>query len=357
MQNKVDGHSVMIIASTETFIDNDKLGYLSPGSYETEYGVPIKRLPYRRIISHFLSSKLRSYLGLVSELETFTPDVIFYHGCGGLAILDVVRYKKRHPQVNLFMDSHEDLNNSGRNWVSKNIQHKLIHGPLTRYAYPHLEKLLYISEEARMFLLDIYKVPTEKLEFYPLGGFVIDGEERAKRRLRARTELGVCTHDILLCHSGKMDRLKRTQDILHAMANVKANNLRLILVGSLPEDTKDEILSGMEEDSRVAYLGWKSADELLDCLCACDLYLQPGSQSATMISAICCGAPVMLYPHKSYLPMLKGNVWYVDTVDDMSKVFSEVVENPRILHEKGIASYDLAHGVFDYRNLASRIYE
>ena len=357
MQNKNDGHTVKIIASTETFIDNCKLGYLSPGSYTTETGIPIKRLPYRRIISHYLSSKLRSYWGLMSELEAFKPDVILYHGCGGLALLELVRYKKNNPQVKLFMDSHADQNNSARNPVSKNIQHKLIHAPLTRYAYPYLDRVLYISEETKSFLTDLYKVPTEKLEFFPLGGIVVDGEDRLKRRNRVRTMLGLHEDDILLCHTGKMDKLKRTEDLLCALSDVKADNLRLILIGSLPEDTKDRVLNLVEKDARVSYLGWKSADELLDYLCACDLYLQPGSQSATLIGAICCGAPVMIYPHKSFLPNIKGNVWYVDTVADMGKVLSEVVENPRILKEKSKESFALAYNLFDYRKLASRIYE
>ena len=354
--NKADGHEVKIIASTESITENSTTAYVDAGSYETPCGIPITRIPYRNFGSRYLNNKLKFYKGLVGELEKFNPDVILYHGTGGGAIRDIIKYKKRHPHVKLYMDSHEDYHNSATNWVSKNIQHKLIHAPLTRHAYPYLEKLFYISEETKDFLIDCYKLPTDKMEFYPLGGVIIDGDERQERRTRIREELGLSEDDILLCHSGKLDKLKRTSDILKALAQVKADNLRLVIIGSTPNETKGEILSGVEADERVSYLGWKTADELLGYLCACDLYVQPGSQSATMQSALCCGAAVMLYPHKSHNVYLKENGWLVEGCSDMSQALSDAAKNPEKVKKMGDNSLALAKGMLDYRVLAARLY-
>ena len=46
-QNKLDGHDVSIIASTETFINNTNLGYVQPSQYVNEDGIPVRRIPYR----------------------------------------------------------------------------------------------------------------------------------------------------------------------------------------------------------------------------------------------------------------------------------------------------------------------
>ena len=44
--NKLDGHEVMVIASTETYIDNNNLGYIEPCEYYTCENVLIKRIAY-----------------------------------------------------------------------------------------------------------------------------------------------------------------------------------------------------------------------------------------------------------------------------------------------------------------------
>ena len=40
-QNKIDGHDVSIIASTEVYINNTKLGYCEPKKYVNEDGIPV----------------------------------------------------------------------------------------------------------------------------------------------------------------------------------------------------------------------------------------------------------------------------------------------------------------------------
>ena len=60
--NHEDGHDVRILASTETYVDNAHLGYVEPAEYVTEYGVPIKRLPYVKAGNGFVTHKFRANL-------------------------------------------------------------------------------------------------------------------------------------------------------------------------------------------------------------------------------------------------------------------------------------------------------
>ena len=97
--NREDGHDVRILASTETYVDNVHLGYLEPRECVTEYGVPIKRLPYVKVGNAFITHKVRKYPHVYEEIASFGPDVMMIHGLAFWSVLDVIRYKQDHPEV------------------------------------------------------------------------------------------------------------------------------------------------------------------------------------------------------------------------------------------------------------------
>ena len=73
--NHEDGHDVRILASTETYVDNLHLGYVEPQEYVTEYGVPIKRLPYVKVGTSFTTIKLRKYPHVYEEIAAFVEPI------------------------------------------------------------------------------------------------------------------------------------------------------------------------------------------------------------------------------------------------------------------------------------------
>ena len=117
------------------------------------------------------------------------------------------------------------------------------------------------------------------------------------------------------------------------------------------------LLPLIEADGRIQYLGWKLADELIEYLCACDLYVQPGSQSATMNTAMCCKAPVMLQPRKNHQPFLNGNGWFVESEDDIARVFAEISGNPQILKQMSENSTKIVCEILDFKKIAARLYD
>ncbi len=169
--------------------------------------------------------------------------------------------------------------------------------------------------------------------------------------------LDVDIDQIMFVHSGKIDKHKRTVDILKAFSQVKSDNIRLVLIGSMTEDVKEEVETLIEADSRVSFVGWKTADELMEYLCAADVYVQPGGQSATMQNAICCGCAMMLYPHKSHEPYLQGNGYYIESIEDMKRVFQEISANQSVLKDMKEKSMEIAGELLDYKKLAARLYE
>lgn len=354
--NAKDGHDVVFISDCTKFVGG-KLVETDEEDIVTKGGLRLIRLKYDMIINKFVSSKFRKIKRLYSTIEDINPDVILFHGAAAFEIINVAKYVRKNSNVKLYVDSHEDKNNSGTNWLSLNILHKLFYRWCNRKALKDINKIFYISEETKDFLIDIYKLPEEKMEFYPLGGIIFSENDRLMYMQEKRKELNLNKDDILFVHSGKMDKLKRTVDIIKAFSSVKSDKLKLVIIGSITDDVKEVLIPMINADNRIKYLGWKSSDELMKYLCASDLYVQPGGQSATMQNAICCGSPVALYPHKSHKVYIKENGYFIESIEDMANVFNDILNNPSKIEKMRNNSIKIAFDLLDYKKLAARLYE
>lgn len=355
-QNVLDGHDVLVVSNAAKYVD----GKVVETGFEDrilENGVRLVRLPYRKILTRSVSDKLRAVNGLYSLLEDFGPDVILSHNLAYWSVLDVIRYKKKHPAVRFYADTHTSVYNSGRNWLSLRIQHRMLYRSLTQLAIPHLEKYLYVGAGERDFAKDNYGVPAELMELFPLGGNLPEEKTAAEYRARCREKLALAEDELLLLHSGKLDEKKRTKELLEAFSAVAELKAKLVIIGSVPQEQEPALLPLMEADARVVYLGWMQSQELLKYLCACDLYCQPGSVSATLQNAVCCGSPVMAYPHLIYTEDLDfGNILWVKTKEDMVNVFRDLAGRKTDLNVLRRNSQRCARELLDYRVLAARLY-
>lgn len=355
--NKEDGHEVRIIASTETFVDNQNLGYVEPSEYVTEYGVPIKRLPYVTVGTHFTTIKFRKYPHLYEEIAAFAPDVIMSHDIAFWSVLDVIRYKKEHPNVKFYADTHTDEKNSGRNWISMHVLHRLFYRYLHQRALPYLEKFFYVTAERKIFAQKHYGMPESILEFYPLGGNIFSENEYDEKRRTYREHLGVTGEETVFVHSGKMDTLKRTEELILAFSSVRDLKAKLVIIGSMTQEREPVLMPLIQQDPRIVFLGWRPSEELLNYLCACDMYLQPGSQSATLENSLCCKCAVMSYPHEAYTSEYGASgIMWCETQQDMQKIFKDVAEKKIDFHSLSEQALNFAEEVLNYRKLAGRLY-
>lgn len=351
------GHQVTYISNPEKFVN----GKIVPTGYEDtvlEDGLHLYRLPYRKLGPALLTKKIRACKGVYKILEQAQPDVIFCHNTQYWSVLDVVRYKKKHPEVKLYADVHAAAYNSGTNGLSLHVLHRGLYRYLTKKLLPYLEKYFYVGASERDFAEENYGVPREMLEYYPLGGYLLSDTEYAEKRNKRREELCLTEGGLLFVHSGKLDALKRTKDLLQAFADVPELKAKLAIIGSIPDDMKPVLEPLIAADKRVQFLGWKNAAELQEYLCASDLYCQPGSVSATMQNAVCCNCPVMAYPHKPYTADLDfGNILWVETQEDMANAFRQIKDGQVDLQVLRSGSQKCARDVLDYRKLAARLFQ
>lgn len=261
-----------------------------------EDGTKIIRLPYKHKKLVPLQYRIRIFRDFYKTIEKERPDVLFIHDLQFWDLFNVKKYSKKHPECLLKADVHVSEVNSANNMFSKFILHKLFYKYIIRRNYRIFNTIYYIAEGCKEFLEKYYGITDNDvhMEELLLGGEVLSKREREERRQVTRQKLGLKNKEIMLLHSGKLEAGKRTHDLLEAFYATKNPDWKLFIIGSIPESQEKQLYEDIERDKRVLFLGWKSAEEIRNFLCAADLYLQPGTQSSTLQTAICCGCPCIL---------------------------------------------------------------
>jgi 1,2-diacylglycerol 3-alpha-glucosyltransferase len=354
-QHLADGHDVFVIASTENYGSDRKITYVEPSTYVGSEGAPVTRLAYRKLLPHALMRKLRMHPGVYEQLREKQPDVILFHGLCGWELHAAARYKRENPSVRLYVDSHEDENNSARTLLSKYLLHRLYYRWVIRRCVATFDKILCVSLDTIEFVKKSYGIPTDRLEFYPLGGYVFEDDEYFRRRSGARAEYGIADNQVLLVQTGKMGRRKKVLESLDAFTKTEGAHLRFTLAGILDEEVRDEAMKRIGADARISFVGWKTSEQLKDLLCAADAYIQPGTQSATMQMSLCARCPVVLDDVLSHRPFVDGNGWLVRDTAGLEAAFGQIRDQPALLDRMSGRSYQIARRLLDYRSLAARI--
>jgi 1,2-diacylglycerol 3-alpha-glucosyltransferase len=350
-----EGHEVLVIASTETFGADKSITYLEPSDYLGSDGARVIRLPYKRFCPKKIMRKLRMHPDVAKTIESFKPDTILFHGTCGWELITVSNYVKRHPDVRLYVDSHEDYNNSARNFISKWLLHFLYYRTVVRYCSRWINKILCVNIDSMFFLQDLYGLKAQQLEFFPLGGKIFHDDEYKKMRQLAREKLGFDDSEIVFLQSGKINRSKKLLQSLLAFREISEGKFRFIIAGTLEQDVSNEAQEIIASDSRIRHLGWLNPEELQSALCAADIYVQPGTQSATMQMSLCCRCAIVIDDNISHKPYLKTNGWLINSDASLKNAFREIAASPDIVKVMSENSALLAAELLDYRKLSKRI--
>ena len=358
--NRKDGHDVTIITDVYHY-EGSKLVKGPEEDRILDNGARLIRLEYDRVFASDLwTEKIQKCRKLRKYLNEIQPDTILYHGVCGFEMMDVADYCKHHPECLFFMDSHEDYTNSAMTPLSKAF-YKFIHGHFVHKALPQVDKILYLGVQMRDWLKDIYGIPDNKMEFMAIGGIIYSTEQQREARQNIINKYSLPQDAIIMAHSGKLSAGKRTAELLQAFTQVSDPRLALFVFGSIPEDMESTLRPLLESDNRIRFMGWKVNKEIEEFLAGVDLYCQPGGQSSTFETAMCCGCANMTYPHETYKDATYSdcngeNYFFVETVDDMVNVFKSITETPMLLEQTKAKSFAFAKLQFDYEVIARRIY-
>mgnify|MGYP003600264696 CR=1 FL=1 len=354
-EHVVSGHEVLVIASTETFNDEKVLSYVEPSEYVGTDGAKVIRLAYRSFLPKYVMTKLRIHSKLYHTLEDFKPDIIMFHGMCSFELLTVAQYVKKNPKTIFYADSHEDFNNSARSFMAVNSLYRLYYYPIIRLSKKYIEKVFYITSETRDFCKKIYRLSDEQMEFLPLGGSVLSDNEYNLIRQDKRNNMGVSPDEIVFFQSGKFDEKKKLLESVSSFSKIENDKFRFIIAGSLDKEVESDFKILLAKDSRITYIGWVESDELLELLCMCDVYVQPGSQSATMQMSVSARCSVILADVPSHRHSFYGNGFLVGSTYQLTNAFKKISNNPDILNRMSENSFTYAKENLDYSKLAKRL--
>lgn len=354
-QHVADGHEVTVIASTETY-SNGVLSYGGHREYMGTDGAPVIRLPYRSFLPTKLARKIRSYPGVRKLLEKLRPDAILFHGMCAWELGTVARYVRETPAVTLYVDCHEDFNNSARGWLSRNLLHAAFYRPVLHAALPVVKEILGVTVESVSFARDFYGVPAEKIRLYPLGGHVQNNATYSAKRERLRQAHGISPDDVVIVQSGKIIANKLLPAALKAFQQVASDRLRFYIIGQIV-DAREECEGLIASDPRIHFLGWKSPTELEDFLCAADVYLQPWGQTATTQMSMCCRCATILEDLPSHRALYADNGFLLNGEMSLRAAFEKLVLPETDISGMQQRSFEFAKEYLDYVRLAQRIYQ
>jgi len=360
--HKLQGHEVKIIASLYTFNENGEPIYMKEAkSYYNENGIPVTRIKYRKVPFNKILKAFDNAV-LYNEISNFNPDIIFIHNFQFLSLKTIVKYLENNSGKNIrvYVDSHADVKNSAKNWLSKNILHKIIWRHYAKIIEPYTTKFYGVSTPSVNFLKEIYHIPSEKIELLPLG---ID-DEKVKQVIdpyiskKIREKHNVKPSDFLIVTGGKIDNNKpQTLLLMQAIREMNIPNIKLIVFGSIIPELREKF-NNLLGDS-VIYVGWLESDDIYKYLSSADLVVFPGLRSVLWIQAIGLGKPCVfnyIGPGITDDIDLGGNCifLYENTVEEIKRVITEIMNNKNLYEQMKKVASTKGMSTFSYKKIAEK---
>ena len=357
------GMDVKILASTETYINKTYLGYIEPSTYETKDGIPITRIPYKGFLPQLVMKKLRIYKNLYSEIENYKPDVIFLHDCMFLGIYDVIKYKKRHPNVTIYIDSHTDFVNSAKTWVSKNILHRLLYKRGAKAIEKYTMKFYGTLPTRNEFLEKFYEITSSKIELLPFGvdDLLFNWNEKNSIREKMRFDLGINKTDFVIITGGKIDVRKNIHYLLDAFSSINemqiSKPVKLIVFGK-PVDELKEKIHAHQQNRNIIFKEWLPANEIYKYFFASDLAFFPGTHSTLWEEAVGTGLPAVFQHWKgiTHLNVADNCIFIKDgkNLQEIKDTILEIVNDHIKFAELKLKSEEFGPKYFSYSQIAKQ---
>ena len=163
--------------------------------------------------------------------------------------------------------------------------------------------------------------------------------------------------ETFLLYTGKIYPDKKIDQLVRAFSQVTNPKLKLLIIGAYTCDDsyKEEVSKLICADTRVTFMSFVSGEELTKYVCACDLYIQPGSISQTCQTAVCCGIPLCFSDVPTHREIYNGNGFFADSQEDMYQVINNVSQSPKQLKTMSELSYRMAMEELDYKIIYNKI--
>ena len=347
------GHDVTILTGTRSRDKQGKFIDVPPVKKTLDNGVHLIRIES--------GGKLRRFLGYYPRIERIineiSPDLIFIHSLCTFVPIQAVSYKKKHRNVILVADNHQDYLNS-----------KITGFPfrqtmmLWRYMWKRL--ILYFSHIygttswRTEFAIKEYGIPREKADTLVMG---IDSarlpQNKDAVREEIRSDLGVLKNNFLFITGGKISTRFHRMEAIHAFSEFASSNSRLLVFGSVEDSLKNEFKELLQSDKRIIYIGFVDSKEINRYFYASDFGLFPGAHSVLWEEAIGCALPCLFskYEKNDHMQVC-GNCVQIEqnaTPTAIAEVINKV-ETQEDFYKEMKRNADKAAPLFSYYEIAKK---
>ncbi|MFV8806039.1 glycosyltransferase family 4 protein [Aerococcus urinaeequi] len=355
------GYEVEIIASNVTFDKEGRIIQLNSKfkEYINENNIPVTRLEHKKGI---INNKLRRYKGTLASIKKSNPDVIFIHGCQFLDIIEVVKFIKQNTTVTIYVDNHADYSNSAKNWISKNILHKVIWKYCAQKILPFTNKFYGVLPNRVKFLENVYKVPEEKTELLVMGvdDEILDNIDITRSISKIRNKYDIDESDFLIVTGGKFTKEKKhILYLLEAIQEINNPKIKLVIFGSIESEFKKQMEKYLNEPS-VVFVGWLNVLESNLHFLASDLVVFPSSHSVYWEQAVGLGKPIIVRNWENPVHLdIGGNciILKEGSKDEIISNIKSLVDNPDVFAKMNSAALSNQKDAFLYSNIAKQSLE
>lgn len=354
------GCEVSVITCLKKFDSQGNYTYdAEPFDYVNEHGVHVIKLD--NAAPRKLGRLFRVCKGTYEAICNEAPDVIFVHGVQFADIAQVVKYVRKHPEVRVYVDNHADFSNSARNFISKNIQHKMLWRHYAKKINPYVKKFYGVLPARVDFLAEMYGLPKDKIELLVMGADdeLVEKASAPEVRTSIREKYGIGEDDFLIMFGGKIDAAKKQILLLMDAVNaLDADNVKLIVFGSVTEELKEAVESRCSD--KVQYIGWVKSEDSYDYFAASDLVVFPGRHSVFWEQVAGQGIPMVVKHWEGTTHVdCGGNVkfLYKDSAEEIKEVLEPLVKRGDEYLAMKKAAEEKGKETFSYRDIAKRSIE
>lgn len=349
----MNGDEVVVFANEYTNIQGKTV---KASVKENVNGYKLRRYKYVSFGNTSITTRIRKINGIENDIIKENPDLIFINCSQIYNIKNLRKIKSAIPNVKIVLDFSTKYLNSARNWISKNILHKIIYRNWIQKALPYVDRVFYISEESKEFARDMYRIPEYMMEHNNLPGETIPKSIKKEYKKEIFSKLNLNSDNILILYSGKIYGDKKVDNLVRAFKRNNDPRLRLLIIGAYTDEAQRQIIEPIiASDNRISFMNFVNGDELTKYVSAADLYIQPGSISQTCQTAVCCGTPLAFNDIPTHREIYNGNAFFVESEDDILNILEIVSNNNDILKKMSVLSYEMADKELDFKIIYSKI--
>lgn len=347
------GFETVVLASNDTYPS-----YLQPhlinemkakGDSYMNGQIRVERGPsYLPRMIHFQVAK-----NLISILEKESPDIVFFHGSFNLSLKQCVDYKKRHPDVMLYVDNHGDVLNVNSNIFFRFVYFKVFLSLFHHYCEKYVDSYFGVTQSRCDFLKDYIHIDPQKIDLLPIGADVDAASEIKEKRNELRSRYGFAKDDIVLVHGGKLDARKGTADLIGAYREVKKcyTNVKLVIFGRI----EDPLILPLIDNDIVVY-DWLSRRQTFELFKISNLAIWPIHHTTLIEDCVASNLPYLIRKTKTTQHLINSDFYLKEgNKKELVLKISEFIERSREDNKLFLDNVSAIKEKINYYTVAKRI--